>query len=91
MRKSNNFAKNLTVGTSFGIDYTNIADLAIDAPGSIRGTITPNIGSELKGAQSERFFRDVNIITNAFVRYDNDIWFLRNFSGLLSAPRKTSN
>jgi pimeloyl-ACP methyl ester carboxylesterase len=68
-----NFAKNLTVGTSFGIDYTNQESLFINAPGSIRGLITPNAGSELKGSQSESFFRDVSIITNAFVRYDNDL------------------
>jgi TonB-linked SusC/RagA family outer membrane protein len=68
-----NFAKNLTFGTSFGIDYTNSEQLAIDAPGSIRGAITPNAGSENKGSQFEGFFRDVNMIANAFIRYDNDI------------------
>ncbi|MFT4781839.1 MAG: TonB-linked SusC/RagA family outer membrane protein [Pseudohongiellaceae bacterium] len=68
-----NFAKNLTVGTSFGIDYTNVESLFINTPTSIRGLNTPTAGSESKGSQSESFFRDVNIITNAFVRYDNNI------------------
>nr|WP_321225199.1 SusC/RagA family TonB-linked outer membrane protein [uncultured Psychroserpens sp.] len=68
-----NFAKNLTLGTSFGIDYTNIESLFINTPASIRGLITPNAGSENKGSQSESFFRDVNMISNAYIRYDNDI------------------
>ncbi|SDR65632.1 TonB-linked outer membrane protein, SusC/RagA family [Formosa sp. Hel1_31_208] len=68
-----NFAKNLTVGASYGIDYTNVESLFITAPESIRGVITPNQGSELKGSQSESFFRNANMIANAFVRYDNNI------------------
>ena len=68
-----NFAKNLTVGASFGIDYTYIESLSITAPESIRGLITPNAGSEVKGSQGEGFFRDARFITNAFLRYENDI------------------
>jgi TonB-linked SusC/RagA family outer membrane protein len=68
-----NFAKNLTVGTSFGIDYTNEESLAINVPSSIRGANTPNEGSLQKGVQSEAFFRDVNMISNVFVRYNNDL------------------
>lgn len=68
-----NFVKNLTFGTSVGVDYTNIESLNITAPGSIRGAITPNAGSENKGSQSENFYRDANFITNAFLRYENNI------------------
>lgn len=68
-----NFAKNLTVGASYGLDYTYIESLFINAPNSIRGLITPNPGSEQKGSQFEGFFRNANMIANAFVRYDNDI------------------
>jgi TonB-linked SusC/RagA family outer membrane protein len=68
-----NFAKNLTVGGSVGIDYTNIELLQITTPGSIRGLITPSQAAEEKGSQSETFFRDANFITNAFIRYQNDI------------------
>lgn len=68
-----NFAKNLTIGGSVGIDYTNIELLQITPPGSLRGLITPNQGSEVKGSQSETYFRDANFITNAFLRYQNDI------------------
>ena len=68
-----NFAKNLTAGGSVGIDYTNIEFLQITTPGSIRGLITPNQGSEIKGSQGESFFRDANFIMNAFLRYQNDI------------------
>jgi TonB-linked SusC/RagA family outer membrane protein len=68
-----NFAKNLTAGASFGIDYTNEESLFIQTPGSIRGSNTPNAASEQKGTQFEGFFRDVNMISNVFVRYDNDL------------------
>jgi TonB-linked SusC/RagA family outer membrane protein len=68
-----NFAKNLTAGASFGLDYTNEESLQIDAPGSIRGQNSPNLGSIEKGSQFEGFFRDVNMISNVFVRYDVDL------------------
>jgi len=86
-----NFAKNLTIGTSFGIDYTNIESLFINAPGSIRGAITPNAGSELKGSQSESFFRDVNMISNVFVRYDNDITEKFNLNAAVFAEYNYNN
>jgi TonB-linked SusC/RagA family outer membrane protein len=86
-----NFAKNLTVGTSFGLDYTNVESLFINTPSSIRGLITPNPGSELKGSQSESFFRDVNMITNAFVRYDNDITDKLNLNAAVFAEYNYNN
>lgn len=68
-----NFAKNLTAGTSFGVDYTNVERLFITPPGSIRSFRTPTDAAENKGTQFESFFRDANFIANAFLRYDNNI------------------
>jgi TonB-linked SusC/RagA family outer membrane protein len=68
-----NFAKNLTVGAQFGIDYTYIESLNINTPGSIRSFATPTAASEFKGGQSEDFFRNANFLMNAFLRYENDI------------------
>lgn len=68
-----NFAKNLTAGATFGIDYTNIENFNYVDPSSIRGITTPNAASEFTGSQSESFFRNANFITTAYVRYDNDI------------------
>jgi TonB-linked SusC/RagA family outer membrane protein len=68
-----NFADNLTFGTLFGLDYTNITSLAITNPNSLRGSITPNAASLVKGSQGEGFFRQSSFITNAYLRYENDI------------------
>jgi len=68
-----NFAKNLTAGASFGIDYTNRERLFINPPGSIRSFRTPTDASEAKGQQFESFLRDANFITNAYVRYESNI------------------
>jgi TonB-linked SusC/RagA family outer membrane protein len=86
-----NFAKNLTIGGSVGIDYTNIEFLQITAPNSIRGLITPNQGSEIKGSQAETFFRDANFITNAFLRYQNDITDKLNLTATLYGEYNYSN
>lgn len=86
-----NFAKNLTVGGSFGVDYTNIESLAITAPGSIRGLITPTQGSEVKGSQFEGFFRDVNFISNAFLRYQTDITDKLNLTAAVYGEYNYSN
>ena len=68
-----NFAKNLTLGTSFGVDYTNRERLFINPPGSIRSFRTPTDAAEFKGTQFESFYRDANFITNAYLRYDNNV------------------
>jgi TonB-linked SusC/RagA family outer membrane protein len=68
-----NFAKNFRAAAYVGIDYTYIESLNITTPGSIRGLITPNEGSERKGSQFEGFFRNVNLITNASINYNNEI------------------
>ncbi|TXE15555.1 SusC/RagA family TonB-linked outer membrane protein [Psychroserpens burtonensis] len=68
-----NFAKNLTGGASFGLDYTNEELIDIRSPLSIRGINTPNLASEFRGSQTEQFFRDMSMIANAFIRYDNNI------------------
>ncbi len=86
-----NFAKNLTIGGQIGIDYTNIELLQITDPGSIRGLITPNQGSEVKGAQSETFFRDANFILNAYLRYQNDITDKLSLSASLYGEYNYSN
>jgi TonB-linked SusC/RagA family outer membrane protein len=63
--------KNVKVGGSFGIDYTNINSTSITSPGSIRGGITPSQTSLLKGSQFEGFYRDANFNINSFVSYAN--------------------
>jgi TonB-dependent starch-binding outer membrane protein SusC len=68
-----NFAKNFTVGTSFGLDYTYEERLFINPPNSIRGLTVPSEVSEAKGTQYESFYRDANFITNAYIRYDNNL------------------
>ncbi|MGB3605902.1 MAG: SusC/RagA family TonB-linked outer membrane protein [Psychroserpens sp.] len=68
-----NFAKNLTIGASYGLDYTYIERLFLERPESIRGINSPSIAAEFKGSQFENFTRQVNMISNAFVRYDNNI------------------
>lgn len=86
-----NFAKNLTAGGSFGMDYTNIEFLSITTPSSIRGLITPTQGSDVKGSQSESFFRDSNFIVNAFLRYQNDITDKLNLSASVYGEYNYSN
>ncbi|WP_431137194.1 SusC/RagA family TonB-linked outer membrane protein [Psychroserpens mesophilus] len=86
-----NFAKNLTFGTSFGVDYTNRERLFINPPGSIRSFRTPTDASEFKGTQFESFYRDANFITNAFVRYDNNITDKLNLNAAVFAEYNYSN
>jgi TonB-linked SusC/RagA family outer membrane protein len=61
--------KNVKVGGSVGLDYTNVRSLSIVDPRSIRGTITPSVTSVLKGSQSESFFRDTNFNINNFISF----------------------
>jgi TonB-linked SusC/RagA family outer membrane protein len=75
-----NFAKNFTVGTQFGIDYTNIESFNYVNPASIRGVTTPNAAAEFNGSQSEGFFRNANFIFNGYLRYTNDITDKLNLS-----------
>jgi TonB-linked SusC/RagA family outer membrane protein len=63
----------ITIGTSFGLDYTNIQSLSILDPNSLEGLATPSLGAENKGAQSESTFRDAQFSTNAFIRYSKDL------------------
>lgn len=86
-----NFAKNLTAGTSFGIDYTNRERLFINPPGSIRSFRTPTDGSEAKGYQFESFYRDANFITNVFVRYDNNLTEKLNLNAAVFAEYNYAN
>ena len=66
-----NFAKNLTAGGLFGLDYTYVERLTITSPESIRGTITPTEAALQKGSQFESFSRDANFTTNAYLNYAN--------------------
>ena len=86
-----NFAKNLTFGTSFGIDYTNEERLTITPPGSIRSFRTPSDGSEQKGSQYEQYYRDANFITNAYLRYDNNLTEKLNLNAAVFAEYNYSN
>ncbi|WP_040281146.1 SusC/RagA family TonB-linked outer membrane protein [Psychroserpens damuponensis] len=86
-----NFAKNLTAGVSFGIDYTNEERLFINPPGSIRSFRTPTDASEFKGTQFESFYRDANFISNVFVRYDNNITEKLNLNAAVFAEYNYAN
>ena len=86
-----NFAKNLTFGTSFGVDYTNRERLFITPPGSIRGLTTPSEVSEAKGTQFESFYRDANFITNAFLRYNNNVTEKLNVNAAVFAEYNYAN
>lgn len=86
-----NFAKNLTAGTSFGMDYTNEERLYIVPPGSIRSFRTPTDAALQKGSQYESFYRDANFISNVFVRYDNDITEKFNLNAAVFGEYNYSN
>jgi TonB-linked SusC/RagA family outer membrane protein len=63
----------VTIGGTFGMDYINIQQLAIQPPTSIRGLNSPSALSEQKGNQFEGTFRDFSIVANAFIRYDKEL------------------
>lgn len=66
--------KNVTIGSTVGVDYFNIQRLFITSPNSIRGLITPNVEAAQEffgGSQFENFNRDFSFNTNAFIRYQN--------------------
>ncbi len=64
----------ITVGGQFGLDYVNIQGLFIRPPESLRGRLQPSAASEQKGFQSENTFRDAQFVTNAFLRYDKELF-----------------
>ncbi|WP_430412019.1 SusC/RagA family TonB-linked outer membrane protein [Kordia sp.] len=67
-------AKNVTVGSSIGMDFEQINALTIITPGSLRGlnNDTNNPPAALiKGSHQENFTRNVTFNTNAFVTYKN--------------------
>lgn len=86
-----NFAKNLTAGVSFGLDYTNEEYLAIQAPGSIRGINLPNLAAENRGTQTEQFYREFSMIANTFLRYENDITDKLSLNAAIFAEYNYSN
>lgn len=67
-------AKNVTVGTSIGMDFQQFNRLSITDPNSLRGlnddTANPT-GALIKGQQNESYDRDVTFNVNSFVTYRN--------------------
>ncbi len=62
----------LSIGGIANMDYIGIQSLSIDAPGSIRGALSPNQQAAADfsgGTQFESFFRDFSFNTNANIRY----------------------
>lgn len=71
-----NFTYRIDERFSFGgtanMDYISEQGLQIDAPGSIRGALSPNQQAATEffgGVQSESYFRDFSFNTNANIRY----------------------
>lgn len=61
-----------SVGGTANMDYINEQNIFIDAPGSIRGALSPNQQAAEEvfgGTQFENFFRDFSFNTNANIRY----------------------
>lgn len=67
------FNDNFTLGAQFGINYSNIETLNITPPTSIRGLVTPNINSEIKGEQVESFVRFLTTDFNPYLKYHGEI------------------
>jgi len=69
-----NIFKNITIGSTIGVDYLNIERLFIESPNSIRGLLSPNIDAAEEffgGTQFESFSRNFSFNSNAFIRYRN--------------------
>jgi TonB-linked SusC/RagA family outer membrane protein len=63
--------KNLSVGSSVGIDYQHIEFQNITTPGSIRGDITPDANALIKGSHFQGFQRNAAFIVNTNANYSN--------------------
>lgn len=63
--------KNLSVGSSVGMDYQHIEYQNITTPGSIRGTITPDPNALIKGSHFQGYQRNASFIVNTNVNYSN--------------------
>jgi TonB-linked SusC/RagA family outer membrane protein len=57
-------------GARVGLDYTNIQELNIVSPNSIRGLVTPNVDAEFKGSQTEGYIRRFTANVNPYISFD---------------------
>jgi TonB-linked SusC/RagA family outer membrane protein len=64
-------AKNLTVGTSVGLDYQHVEYQNIVRPESLRGEITPSAEALIKGSHFQGYQRNAAFIVNANANYNN--------------------
>jgi len=62
---------NFTIGGSVGMDYQHIEYQNITTPESIRGDITPDANSLIKGSHFQGFQRNAAFIVNANANYNN--------------------
>jgi TonB-linked SusC/RagA family outer membrane protein len=66
--------KNVTIGSSVGVDYIHSQDLFLEDPFSLRGLNTRDFFADdtfFGGTQAENSFRDFSFNTNTFIRYSN--------------------
>lgn len=74
-------AKNVTVGSSIGMDYEQINGLTITDPNSLRGlnndTNNPT-AAIIKGSHAENFTRNVSFNINSYVTYKNTFKDIHN-------------
>lgn len=71
LKGSYELVKNISVGTSFGLDYQNYTNLDIVHPTSIRGSITPSPDSEIKGARTDFNVQNTRITFTNSITYSN--------------------
>ena len=64
-------AENVTLGSSIGVDYQHIEFQQIVRPNSIRGDITPDANSLIKGSHFQGFQRNAAFIVNTNLNYNN--------------------
>jgi TonB-linked SusC/RagA family outer membrane protein len=64
-------AKNLTIGSSVGVDYQHIEFQNITRPESIRGDITPDANALIKGSHFQGYQRNAAFIVNTNMNYNN--------------------
>jgi TonB-dependent starch-binding outer membrane protein SusC len=63
--------KNVTVGSSIGVDYEHLEFKSITRPESIRGDITPDANALIKGSHFQGFQRSAAFIVNTNITYKN--------------------
>lgn len=63
--------KNLSIGTSVGVDYQHLEFQNITRPESLRGEITPDANALVKGSHFQGYQRNAAFIVNANANYNN--------------------